>query len=309
MNGLDPDVVYAISYVSLSATELTPSGVLLKSVLDFGAQANFFPDGDKVFYLSDWPGNSLSSTTLSDMKTNAVFTFAGSARSVSMNSDRSAVAWIDRAGAPHAVALAGSDSATRVDFALDSGDTATKIEIESGQVLVLTASKNAILFASTGGAPELKLNGVSVAALDADGSRFAYLKSDGTLAVESGLGAGVTAESGDALKLESPSIRDLGWTADGRVSYWTTLASGGREVRVADLATHQEISAASLSLSDSVGEGVVCPSFDGNTVYFSDLVNGEYVIRASAQGSEARTIAVPPEADEGLVCPKLGGAL
>jgi hypothetical protein len=112
--------------------------------------------------------------------------------------------------------------------------------------------------------------------------------------------------------LESSSVFDLSWIADNSsLSYWVRLKSGSQEIRTLDtsVTNPKEKSIARISVPLNTTDGVVCPTWSGDTLYFANFTEGEYQIERTRMKAgvmtQAKAFASPPARDEGFVCPSL----
>ena len=198
-----------------------------------------------------------------------------------------------------------------------------------GRLLVRTDS-DAVLYkvGAQGLVFDRVYSGVSASAFNPAGSKIAIVQTKDTSLNLIDLTA--TPKQTDApIALESSSVHDFSWGERG-FTYWVRLSSGLSEVRFVSYGPGKlkpdsevklpkgEITIAQLGVPDAVGDGVVCPSWSGDRIYFSDFDNGTYVIdRSTLSAGSGEDFGKLTEATEfmkplfdatdpgGFVCPKL----
>jgi hypothetical protein len=323
-----PDKVIGVSFASEDTTTTTPDGLALKSPAAFSPSANFFPGVNQIVCLQSNGlfSNSLSATSIDTMLSQSVFDFPRATNVISMDSSQNLVAWIDLSGTVSVSSLA---LGTTESISL-SGDSAVLLSLSASgnQLLVRTASGAAITFTSSadkGGAGTwnqvLNIPSVSAAAFSPDGKQLVYVNDRGLFTVGTDRSDAVGALQ---VSLESAQIYDLAWNAGNVVSYWTRLQSGAGEIRVVNLASdsgdskkdgqgsvvpHSEHLVVAVNMPAAVTDGVVCPAWNRDHLYFGDYTDGKYLIEKAARGKGAvsgvAAFAIPFSAYEGFVCPKV----
>jgi hypothetical protein len=305
--------VFAIDFTSANSAAATPEGIPLNGNQIFSASSPFTPSKDEVVYLLsvDVGTDALLTTNLDTFDSKQIFSFPRQVVGFSLNSDHSAVAWIDSIGAlTVSKTEAGAGDETLDTTLLNPNVSLTQVQWNSddSQLLASADDGEALLY-KTGTAKPTVLSGVNVSSFSADGTELAYFNSTTKTLHVVDLGTGKDTASGT---FESSEIHDLSWNSATSLSYWTVLASGAKELRVFTTGGNEQ-TVASLTLPSSVKDGVVCPAWVGNRVYFGNYDSGKYVIeqidlnKDSKKAAGVTLFAETPDADlsEGFVCPKV----
>ncbi len=252
--------------------------------------------------------SELVQTSISTRSSKVLFSFPRSATGFALSADGSRMAWSDSTGAVFFSELA-STTASSPSQAIDlENSSAESLSFSQSTLLVKTSAGDAFVFDANGDSPKLlrKVSDIAASALSPDATRLACVKTDGTLLV-----ATLSDQSETSIaKIEFSAIHDLSWPIDNELSYWVALSAGGQEVRVFDLASSSEKTAAPLTLPASVGDGVVCPVIggkNGDILYFSNFSQARYVLEETQLGGSTKVFASPlPDAyDEGFICPQM----
>jgi predicted small secreted protein len=333
------DQLLSIDYASKNAPRSSSSDGIPVVAQDFIPGAGLVlntDNSDSVTYLRslDVGADALVTTTLSTQESQVRFRFSRTVKSFSiqgaetLSKDASSwvVAWADKSGV---VSIGENLNPSVATLAIPSGATskrATTVQWNaSGDYLLVRTVADAVLYkvGSQGIAFERIYSGVSASAFSPDGSKVALVQTkDATLQVIDLLTvAAAKSEKAEAqINLDSSTIHDFSWNAHG-FTYWARLKSGMGEVRFLSYDSDKagtdfklpqgEVTVAQLGVPDGVQDGVVCPSWSGDRIYFSDFDNGSYVIEKASVGSGkfgGATEFMRPLADstdsEGFVCPK-----
>jgi hypothetical protein len=308
-----PQSVIAISFTQTATKGENPWGVDLNGNQAFSETAPFIPTQLNVVYLysSNVDTDVLLSTALESFQSHQIFSFPRVVTAFSLNSDQSKVAWLDKAGT-----LTVSDIASGKDETVDTslvGKTTilTHVEWNSDDSFLLARADDgsALLYKSEAPKPVL-LSNVNASSFSKDGTELAYFNASNKSVHILNLTSNKDTVAGT---LESSVIHDFGWSSTASLTYWTLLASQAKELRIFVIASGTEITVASLTLPQFVQDGVVCPAWIGNKVYFGNYDSGNYVIEQTNLNKDAKgpigmqTFATIPNGDlsEGLVCPKV----
>lgn len=112
----------------------------------------------------------------------------------------------------------------------------------------------------------------------------------------------------DPTRPEAAPAYDISRYGPHALAYWVRRETGAGEIRTLDLASGKEDSLAELSVPEGLGNGIVCPVWLGDTLYFGNFVNGVYLIErirfSNGQGGPREIFALPPSSDEGFICPR-----
>jgi hypothetical protein len=310
-----PQSMIAISFDSENSKGGdTPFGLTLSGNQDFSENSTFTPTKTKIIYFrnTDVDTDALLSATIDSLASNQIFSFPREAVDYSLNQDQSKVAWLDKTGAL-TVSSIGDLTYQAVDTSAVGSNTVLNHVLwnsDSSYLLARADNGKALLFKGT--AKPTLLSDVNAAAFSDDGTKLAYFVSAKKEVHFIDLASGPNALK-DTLEgtLESSEIHDLTWNSSTSISYWTVLASQAKELRV--FSGGNETTLAALTLPASTQDGVVCPAWIGDKVYFANYDSGEYVIQQINLDKDAKksvgasTFAKIPSGDlsEGLVCPKV----
>jgi hypothetical protein len=316
-----PQFVIAVSYLPQGSHDSAAFGVPLRVPQKFGESAIFVPGADVVTYLRSTGigSDSLVVTRLSSSRSRPLFAFPRPVASFALNASRDLLAWAGVDGTLSTVAFGDVSAAVRgVDL---SGYRAKSVAWNAvGTRLLMRTETDAWVFRLDPSTLSLKqeavFRGVSGSVFSPKGDRLAIVGRDDRVLRVVGLDAATAPGHvpGDAwLTLESSQIHDLSWNDKRGMAYWVRLPDGTAEIRriIEEKSTEKSPSEkilARLGIPNQVGEGVVCPAWssDGQMIYYSDFIDGEYVIERLSDGKGSPVPALfaqPPMADEGYVCP------
>jgi WD40 repeat protein len=339
-----PDQLLSIDYASKNAPKLSSSDGIPVVAQDFNPGSGLVlnaDNSDSVTYLRslDVGADALVTTTLSTEDSQIRFRFPRSVKSFSiqgadslspeiLSKDASTwvVAWADKSGV---VSIGENLNPSVTTLAIPTSAISKKATTvqwnASGDHLLVRTVADAVLYkaSSQGIAFDRIYSGVSASAFSPDGSKIALVQTkDATLQVIdlSTVAVAANQKAEAQINLDSSVIHDFSWNPHG-FTYWTRLKSGMGEVRFLSFDSDKEgknfklpqgeITVAQLGVPDAVLDGVVCPSWSGDRIYFSDFDNGSYVIEKASVDSgkfAGATEFMKPLADatdsEGFVCPK-----
>jgi hypothetical protein len=306
-----PQSVIAISFDSENSKGGdTPFGLTLSGNQDFSENAPFTPTKNKIIYFRniDVGTDALLSAAVESLASNQIFSFPREAVDYSLNQDQSMVAWLDKTGVLTVSTIGDLNNRIVDTSAVGSNTVLNHVEWNSNSSYLLARADNGKALLYKGTATPTLLSDVSAASFSDDGTQLAYFDSAKKEVHFIDLASGKDTLEGT---LESPEIHDLSWNSPTSISYWTVLASQAKELRI--FANSKETTVAGLTLPPSTQDGVVCPAWIGDKVYFANYDSGEYVIQQvsldkDAKKSTGATIfAKIPSGDlsEGLVCPKV----
>ena len=313
--------VIALSFASPLTRTKIPFGISLRLGRGLEAGPIFSVGLNQVAYLRSNGGlrSSLVATTMNSMKSQVLADFSVPVAGFSFSQPHDQLAWIDGAGKTFITEVKAKVSGhAPLTLALpNTADQAGSVEWDrhGRRLLVRTRAGTSLLYSP--GEQGLMLShavpGTVAAAFSPDNSQMVFIKEDRSLEVirlvDQGTPVSVVTAS---VMLESAQIHDLVWRKPHELSYWARLADGAAEIRTLDLSSGLESARAELSLPVAAGDGVVCPVWVGDTVYFGNFTNGEYVIERmrvlGGLGGLREIFAQPPAPDEGFICPKLESA-
>jgi hypothetical protein len=330
-----PDQLISIDYVSKNVKNANSDGIPVISQ-NFNPNAEIVVSGSdtqSVTYLRsmDIGVDAIVTTKLTTEDTEVRFRFPRAVKSFSISGDDAlsmdastwVVAWIDQAG----VISIGEDLNPSVGtLKLPDNVTSKKAKTaqwnSSGDRLLVRTESDAVLFKadSQGLVLDRVYSGVSASAFDKSGSKIALVETKGSALQVVNLALVASEKTEAQINLDSSVVHDFSWNSGGFL-YWARLQSGLSEVRFlsyksdkgpgVDVKSEGEITVAQLGIPGAVQDGVVCPSWSGDQVYFSDFDNGQYVIeKASLNVGKfmGATQFIKPLMDstdgEGFVCPK-----
>jgi len=330
-----PDQLLSIDYASKNAAKSSSFGIPVVAQ-DFTPGAGVVPNADNsdsVTYLhsSDVGADELVTTILSTLASQVRFRFPRNVKAFSiqggdaLSSDASTwvIAWADKSGV---VSIGENLNPSVTTLAIPSSATSKKATTvqwnASGDHLLVRTVADAVIYkaSSQGITFDRIYSGVSASAFSPDGSKVALVQTkDATLQVID-LSVAASEKPETQINLDSSAIHDFSWNAYG-FTYWARLKSGMGEVRFLSFDSDKagkdfklpqgEITVAQLGVPDAIQDGVVCPSWSGDRIYFSDFDNGSYAIeKASVDSGKfgGATEFMKPLADstdsEGFVCPK-----
>jgi hypothetical protein len=313
-----PQSIVAFSHSQIAVKGTSAWGLAVEPSQSFSANALFSLSQSSLVYLytSNVGVDVLMSAPLDSFQATQIFSFPREVVDYSLNNDQSQVAWLDRAGALTVSNLADGKDETVDTTALPQTIRLTHVQWNSDDSFLLARSDegSALLYKSEAAKPTVLTN-VNAAAFNGanktPGSALAYFNST-TKAMH--LVDLTTMKDTVAGTLESAVIYDLSWNSSTSLSYWTTLVSQANQLRTFDVSGGAETTVALLTLPQFVGDGVVCPAWVGNKVYFGNYDSGSYVIEQTQLEKDTKksladvqTFAAVPNGDlnEGFVCPKV----
>jgi hypothetical protein len=321
----DISSLFSISFAAPGASQgSTPFGVALKRAQAFVPHPIFVPFQSKVIYLRSTGigADSLAVTELGSMSTTSFFVFPNQVLDFALSPSQDQLAWVDVDGAVSVVEISNISNVTVLDkgpegkpgIALPSR---IKWSAAGNHVLVEVDKQTEIYTRSSGASPQWKktasIPDANEAVFSPDGNAIGYF-SAADHAIKT---AQVTGDfSKAALVLQAASLKevhDLSWSASNRFLYWTRLDSGLAAVKSTPAlrgAPDPDFTIAELGVPSFVGDGVVCPTSVGSSVYYSDYADGEFIINqallsANSQASVS-AFATPynsGELSEGYICP------
>jgi WD40 repeat protein len=300
--------VVALSYLPESSSGAEPFGISLRVPQVFGNNPIFRPSSDSITYLRSTGigSDALVSVSLESGASQSLFAFPRSAADFALSPSGSNLAWAGRDGSLSVVQLGGASS--DIQAIKLGGYRAKSVAWNStGTRLLMRTDADAWVFAKNGASwqQEETFRSVTAAAFSPDGLSLATVGHDDKTLRVAKLGA---SGAGFSHALDSSEIYDLSWAQGGLLTYWARLSNGSQEIRSFDILGKDSVAEktlARLSVPAWVQGGVICPvwSQDGESLYYSDYADNEYVIERLS-GGRTDVFAQAPAADEGFVCPK-----
>jgi predicted small secreted protein len=309
----DNTTILGIAFQGEGGSTSSPAEIPLRTEQTLPTYPAFGHSGTEVHYLYSprFAKDALIGVDTNTMAPRTLFGFPERVLDFAINHQGDRVAWLDNAGKVFVSTLPQGDTET---LSLEKGTPpATKVQWDSaGQQLLALTAKGALLFGSKGGAWTVTWQAAdaTTAVLGPDGGSVAYIKADGTLhrvALGGSLKKTIPPDK-PVGTLGARPINDPYWSSGALLTYWTSTAAGVNEVHAFDLDTGQDSIVARLSVPDSVGSGIVCPIALGNSIYFTDSAQGQYVIERVELGKGGGTpqlFAQPISDDEGYICPRI----